>query len=73
MYFGNQKDNCTTLLVGTGDVEKAIKYYDKLGFKYSHRIENFFIDNYNHEMFEDGKRLIDMVYLRMDFNKECRK
>ena len=68
----NVKDKCNTLLVGTGDIEKAIKYYESFGFKYSHRIIDFFVDNYDHEMFEDGKQLIDMVYLKMDFNKECK-
>ena len=66
----NLKSKCNTLLVGTGDIEKAIKYYESFGFKYSHRINNFFVDNYDHEMFEDGKQLIDMVYLRMDFKKD---
>lgn len=27
-------------------------------------IKNFFIDNYDHPMFEDGKQLVDMVYLK---------
>ena len=56
--------------MGTGDIEKAIKYYENFGFKVSHRIKDFFVDNYDHEMFEDGKQLIDMVYLKMDFNRE---
>lgn len=28
--------------------------------------EGFFIDNYDHPMFEDGVQLRDMVYLRKD-------
>ena len=64
----NVKTKCNTLLVGTGDVEKAIRFYENCGFKISHRIKDFFIDNYDHEMFEDGKQLKDMVYLRIDFN-----
>ena len=27
----------------------------------------FFIDNYNHEMYEDGKQLKDMIYLKIEF------
>jgi ribosomal protein S18 acetylase RimI-like enzyme len=61
------KDKCKTLLVGTGDVEKALNFYKSLGFKYSHVIKNFFMDNYDHKMIEDGIELRDMVYLRMDF------
>ena len=66
----NLKSKCDTLLVGTGDIEKAIKYYESFGFKYSHRIKDFFVDNYDHEMYEDGKQLIDMFYLKMDLKKE---
>ena len=52
------------MLVGTGDVPSALTFYNKCGFTESHRIKNFFIDNYDHRMFEDGKQLIDMVYLK---------
>lgn len=53
----------TTMLVGTGDVPWIIQFYQKNGFSISHRIKNFFIDNYDHPMFEDGVQLADMVYL----------
>lgn len=33
------------------------------GFKISYRVKNFFTDNYDHPMFEEGVQLIDMVYL----------
>ncbi len=56
-----------TMYVGTGDCPTAIAFYSKCGFNESHRIENFFIDNYDHPMFEDGKQLIDMVYLKREW------
>lgn len=56
--------DCSTMLVGTGDVPSTLTFYKKCGFAESHRIENFFIDNYDHPMFEDGKQLVDMVYLK---------
>ena len=34
------------------------------GFKYSHRIKNFFTDNYDHPIVEEGILLEDMVYLK---------
>ena len=58
--------DCNTLLVGTGDVPSAISFYKKCGFAESHRIQNFFTDNYDHPMFEDGKQLVDMVYLKRE-------
>lgn len=56
--------DCNTMLVGTGDVPSALGFYHKCGFTESHRIKNFFTDNYDHPMFEDGKQLVDMVYLK---------
>ena len=52
-----------TMLVGTGDVPRALQFYQKNGFNISHRIKDFFTDNYDHLMFEDGIQLVDMVYL----------
>ena len=56
--------DCQTMLVGTGDVPSALSFYQKCGFTESHRINNFFTENYDHPMFEDGKQLVDMVYLK---------
>ena len=65
-YKGKYK----TMTVGTGDVPKSIRFYEKNGFTISHRIENFFVDNYEHSMFEDGVLLVDMVYLSKDLTKQ---
>lgn len=54
----------TRMIVGTGDVPSALKFYKSCGFEYSHRKENFFIDNYDHPIIEDGILLKDMVYLK---------
>jgi ribosomal protein S18 acetylase RimI-like enzyme len=55
------------LLVGTGESDRIISFYEGFGFEYSHTIKDFFVDNYNHEMYEDGKQLRDMIYLKIDF------
>lgn len=52
------------IIVGTGDVPSAINFYKSCGFEYSHRIENFFTNNYDHMMVEDGVILKDMIYLK---------
>ena len=54
----------TTLQVGTGDSPLTIPFYEKCGFKRHHIIKNFFLDNYDHPIFEAGVQLVDMVYLR---------
>ena len=58
--------DCNAMLVGTGDVPSALSFYKKCGFAESHRIENFFTDNYDHPMFEDEKQLVDMVYMKRE-------
>lgn len=57
------RDLFHVLKVGTGDSPLTIPFYEKCGFKESYRVEDFFIENYNHPIFECGKQLIDMVYL----------
>ena len=54
----------TRMIVGTGDVPSVVGFYKSSGFEYSHRIENFFTDNYDHQMFEDGVLLKDMDYFK---------
>ena len=52
-----------TMLVGTGDSPWILRFYEQNGFVISHRKKNFFIDNYDHPMFDNGVQLVDMVYL----------
>ena len=61
--FEHHKDKCNTMLVGTGDSPLTIPFYKSCGFEISHRVENFFTDNYDKPIFEAGKQLVDMVYL----------
>ncbi len=60
------KDKYAILLVGTGDSPLTVPFYEKCGFKRSHCIKNFFVDNYDHEIFEGGVQLKDMVYLKKE-------
>lgn len=56
--FGNE------LYVGTGDFPSTLRFYERCGFEKSHIIKNFFVDNYDHPMYEDGQQLVDMIYLK---------
>ena len=62
-FVSSYYDDCKTMLVGTGECESILNFYYGCGFTESHRIKNFFIDNYDHPMFEDGVQLVDMIYL----------
>ena len=52
------------LQVGTGNSPMTIPFYEKCGFVRSHAIPNFFTDNYDHPIIEDGVQLVDMIYLQ---------
>ena len=69
MGYGNfvankYKNKFSVLQVGTGDSPATIGFYIKCGFSHSHIIKNFFTDNYNHPIYEEGVKLVDMIYLR---------
>ncbi len=58
------KSDYSILQVGTGDSPSTIPFYEKCGFSRSHIIKNFFADHYDHPIYDDGVKLIDMIYLR---------
>lgn len=65
------KEEVNFIILGTGDNERILSFYDNRGFKEYTRIKDFFVDNYDHPMFEDGKQLIDMIYLRKSLSVKC--
>ena len=65
-YIFSYYIDCKCMLVGTGDVPSSLGFYQSCGFCESHRIKNFFTDNYDHVMFEEGTQLVDMVYLKRE-------
>lgn len=52
------------LYVGTGASPITLRFYKHCGFKYSHSVKNFFIDNYKEPIYEAGVKLVDMIYLK---------
>ena len=60
----NYSEQYSILQVGTGDSPLSIPFYEKCGFVRSHIIPNFFTDHYDHQIYESGIQLVDMVYLQ---------
>ncbi len=54
----------SVLQVGTGDSPLTVPFYEKCGFVRSHSIKNFFIDNYDNPIYENGALLRDMIYFK---------
>lgn len=53
-----------TIVLGTGETPSTLRFYKSCGFTYSHRIPDFFTDNYPDPIIEEGVRLRDMIYLK---------
>ena len=62
----NYKGRYSVLQVGTGDSPLTVPFYEKCGFVRSHTIKNFFVDHYDHPIYEAGVQLVDMIYLRKE-------
>ena len=54
------------LQVGTGDSPFTIPFYESCGFRRHHLVKNFFVDHYDHPIYECGVQLVDMVYLQRE-------
>ena len=64
----NYKTRYKKMIVGT--TENNIPFYVKQGFdKYEKTIKNFFIDNYNEEIWDENMQCVDMYYYSKDLNK----
>lgn len=61
-------ERCRVLYVGTGEVPRILRFYERCGFVASHRVPAFFTRHYNHPIHEDGVLLADMVYLKRELD-----
>ena len=59
-----------TLLAGTGESPLTVPFYEKCGFVYSHRVRDFFTENYHEPIVEAGVTLRDMVYFKRVISDE---
>lgn len=51
------------IFIGTGETPSTLRFYQSCGYHYSHRIADFFTDNYSNQIVEEGITLKDMIYL----------
>ena len=64
------KGRYSVLQVGTGDSPLTIPFYESCGFVKSHVVKGFFTEHYDHPIYEGGRQLTDMIYLRMNLTTE---
>lgn len=55
------------MYVGTGESPATLPFYQKCGFSFSHRVKDYFTDNYDHPIWDGGVLLTDMIYLKKEF------
>ena len=48
----------------------TLPFYESCGFRRSHVVKGFFTEYYDHPIYEGGRQLVDMVYLRMSLTSE---
>ena len=60
------KEQYTALQVGTGDSPSTIPFYEACGFRRHHLVKDFFIDHYDHPIYECGVQLMDMICLQRE-------
>lgn len=60
----NYKKTHIVLQAGTGESPLTLPFYEKCGFVQTHRLKNFFLENYDHPIYEAGTQLVDMIYLQ---------
>lgn len=61
-YVESQHSN-KKIILGTGETPSTLRFYKSRGYSYSHRIPDFFTDNYPTPIIEEGVTLCDMIYL----------
>jgi len=57
--------NVTKLVLGTGTFGHQLAFYQRLGFRVNEVVINFFIDNYDEPIYENGLQHFDMLRLSL--------
>lgn len=66
LEFAERMYRGKSIILGTGETPSTLRFYMNCGYSYSHRIDNFFIDNYPDPIVEEGVMLRDMIYLKKE-------
>ena len=67
---GNYKNKYKFMEVGTADTSTGnIRFYERSGFVVTRQIDNFFADNYDEPIYEDGVQCRHMVMLKKSLDE----
>ncbi|WP_455684979.1 GNAT family N-acetyltransferase [Thomasclavelia sp.] len=69
-FVESKYSDYNTFLIGTANSSfENITFYTRLGYIYSHRIENFFLDYYPQKIIENEMQATDLLYFKK--SKSC--
>lgn len=63
LRFIEELNHGKTIILGTGETPSTLRFYKSCGYRVSHKVPDFFTDNYPHPIIEEGVLLCDMIYL----------
>lgn len=64
LEYAESQHSDKKIILGTGETPSTLRFYESCGYCYSHRIPDFFTDNYPAPIIEEGVTLRDMIYLK---------
>ena len=66
LLLGDEQEYMSDRYIDRGDlfVGITLDFYKSCGYSFSHRIPDFFTDNYDHPVIDGGIVLRDMVYMK---------
>ena len=67
---GRYHDEYNTLKVCTGDSPLTVPFYESCGFATYDISKNYFLEHYDHPIFEGGRQLKDRVCMKMDLKQK---
>ena len=67
---GRYHDEYNTLKVCTGDSPLTVPFYESCGFATYDISKNYFLEHYDHPIFEGGRQLRDRVCMKMDLKQK---
>lgn len=64
LEYVERECGASTVWLGTGESPTTLNFYISCGYSFSHRIPDFFTNNYDNPVIDEGVILKDMVYLK---------
>ena len=58
------KNKASIIVAGCQEIKESLNFYIHLGFKPTTKIKNYFLDNYDSQLYINNTKLCDLIYLK---------